>query len=146
MVKVHFHRLSWRNPVSLLISLFTGEIFHHTSIEIDGVVFEALIKKGVVACEKKMNPRKVMSVTLPATTGQRAAIHWWLLQQVGKPYDWKYILTWMWCKKSSNRKYICYELVYKALQHGYPDAELSADINKLDTWVIESIVAKLRGK
>lgn len=146
MVTVNFHKKSWRNPLSLIISWFTGEVFHHASITVDGVVYEALADdRGVVARKRTLDHHRVLQLPVKPNKGRKAEMTMWLNAQRGKPYDWKYILTWLWRKNSSDRKYICYELVYKALRVGFPHAKLP-DVKRIDTWTLESAVAKIRGR
>ena len=94
MVKFHFYK--GKSIISKIIKWKTGGNYSHVSIEIDGTVYEAWEKNGVI---KSNDPLAYHTPGTPINTLQvemkkekLEEFKLFLIEQLGKKYDWKAIL------------------------------------------------------
>ena len=96
MIRYNFHR--WDKLLSKLIRFFSGGFYNHTSIEINGIIYEAHIHTGV---------RKAYLDEWDDTTvktyfeydlwpKREKLVEDWLKRQVGKKYDTLGVLSFLW--------------------------------------------------
>lgn len=93
--------------------------YAHVAARIDDLVYEALPGKGVIctALEEYNRPEdsKVFDVVW-LTSDAEAAAEYFLTQQVGKPYDYWGVLSFLprWRPKHAQAKWFCSELIQAA--------------------------------
>jgi len=104
--------------LSKLIRLFSQGEYDHTSIEVNGYVYEAKIRVGVIKTPvKKWNSSTVVdSRTLKISPYRTKKVEQWLNEQVGKKYDIFGVLSFVWVLfKEEKGRWLCSELAYVAL-------------------------------
>lgn len=137
MIKVH---LTASNTLGgWLIRLLTFSRWNHASIEIDGIVYEALLATGVrtitaTSYRDKWKRGKTVELEIP----DKEAAKSFLRAQVGKPYDWTAIIALPFRQKwQKQNRWFCSELVASALvAGGMPGMRIEAHrITPRDLWV-----------
>jgi hypothetical protein len=102
-----------KSTYSKAIQFQTGGEFTHTSINLNGVIYEAVIKKGVIKTEEKNWDSSTVcsSTTFNIDVHTHRALKYWLDAQVGKGYDYLGILSFIWkFIKQKKGKWWCSEL------------------------------------
>jgi uncharacterized protein YycO len=84
MITLKFSRAD--GVVSRLIAWFNFGQFSHVAIQLaDGSIIEALATPNAVVCHRRDDYPVTVTVTMPCPAKDEAVA--WLLEQVGKPYD-----------------------------------------------------------
>lgn len=133
-MKLHFYHRK-KGLIPKLIQYYTG-YWNHVSIELDGVVYEALGGRllgtnGVVMSPNKLSyhsgknaPNEVVTIKIPMGLRQRidpeitkTTLKFFLEQRVGRKYDLRgvfgFIFRWVRGKESN---YYCSELAIEAIE------------------------------
>ena len=100
------------------IRFFSRGQFNHTSINLNGVIYEAHINTGV----RRINADDWTDKTIKSSTTFNIDVHthrslkYWLDKQVGKKYDLWGVLSFIWrFAKPNKRKWFCSELAVVVL-------------------------------
>lgn len=142
MVKIHFCRS--KGWAAAIIRVGTMSPFNHVSIEVDGLVYEALTRRGVVHRRADLfgaawSRVETVSVAIPDADSVRL----FLKNQIGKPYDWGGVFALPFRANWHNQdKWFCSELVAAALEAGGLNLGVSARrVTPRDLYLAASILA-----
>lgn len=129
-------------PFSLLIRGVTASRWHHVGLEIDGVVYEARARGGVVRTSlDEFRSRGKCHISKYETDSKSAQVAKDFLEsQVGKPYDWFGALGFPFRASWQNEnKWYCSELVAAAYKvAGYPIVRDDLlGVSPRDLWVLK---------
>lgn len=94
--------------------------YNHVGIQVDGMVYEATLFKGVRKVSiNSFYEHNVVKVELAVHVDDKQALKDFLEEQVGKPYDWKAIVSLPFRRNWHNREsWMCSELAAEALIAG----------------------------
>ena len=101
-----------------LIRFFSRGKFNHTSINLNGIIYEAHIHSGVRKTpEKDWSDKTVFTqTTFKIDTQTHRELKYWLDRQVGKKYDLWGVLSFMWIFANPVQgKWFCSELALVTL-------------------------------
>ena len=112
-MKITFNSHKGNHLLGKLIRFFSRGKFNHTSINLNGVIYEAHINCGVRKTkEKDWKDKTVVSyTTFDIDTQTHRELKYWLDKQVGKKYDLFGVLSFLWIYfKPVRGKFYCSEL------------------------------------
>jgi hypothetical protein len=100
------------------IRFFSRGKFNHTSINLNGIIYEAHIWCGVRMTQQDIwdNSTVKTSTTFDIDVHTHRKLHYWLNRQVGKDYDLWGVLSFIWrFAKPTKGKWFCSELAVVVL-------------------------------
>lgn len=113
MIKIYFY--SGSKIGDLLVRVFTRSKFSHVAIEVDSTIYESWYKTGVRKFNCPVNYSEVIEICGLNEKDMKA----FLEAQVGKPYDFKAIFSFLFSHNWEELKaWFCSELVAMALKVG----------------------------
>jgi uncharacterized protein YycO len=131
MIKVYFCKS--KTIFGWLIRLFTFSNWNHVGIEIDGIVFDSDVGRGVTIWDRKKfinNYEKVVTSTITDVNTKQALS--FLNAQVGKGYDYKALFALPFRKPWQNgERWYCPELVAAALIEGGGMKKFNIEVSRL---------------
>ena len=136
MIKVYFY--SGSKIGDILIKFFTKSKFSHVAIEVDNNIYEAWYKTGV----RKFKTPGSYSEVIEVEGLKENDIKAFLEAQVGKPYDFKAIFSFMFRHNWEDLKaWFCSELVAMALKVGEFKG-IPVNVSKISPGELYNIVIK----
>lgn len=117
-MKITFNSHKGNHLLGKLIRFFSRGKFNHTSINLNGVIYEAHINCGVRKTEEKDwdNKTVVAQTTFKIDVHTHRTLKYWLDRQVGKKYDLFGVLSFIWrFFKPQKGKWWCSELAMVVL-------------------------------
>lgn len=125
-MKIHFCRSG--GLVAAVIRIGTMSPFNHVAIEVDGIVYEALTRRGVIHRRADLfggawSRVETVAIAIPDADSCRL----FLQDQLGKPYDWGGVFALPFRANWHNEdRWFCSELVAAALEAGGLNLGVSA--------------------
>lgn len=120
-MKIKFHFYRGKRIFSKIIQWRTFSEFSHCSVEIDWWIYEAIEGKWVRRVEALKTPPKslVHTIEKTITAKQYMKANEWFEKQLWKPYDYIWLLAFVWLPKrrKNNEKFWCSEYLCVWCEH-----------------------------